>query len=426
MPAAPLIKLPDAIAFETAAAMTMRGLTSAYLLRRIRPLQGGRHHPAARRRRRRRPDRLPVGEAARPHGHRHGLDRREGRARPRPRLRPHDRLHARGRRHARPRAHRRRRRAGGLRQRRQGHLRRRRWTRSSAAACWSASAPRRARCRRSTRCSSRSRARSSSRGRRSPTTSPTRPSAPHSPGELFGHVAAGRIQIEINQRYELDDAAQAHRDLEGAPDHRLVDLRRLNPAERHHDRTPPLTRPPIVRCHGARGSHRGRAADLHHRRRARATSSLADAARDDALFAEIRALLLQHKVLFLRDQDITPRRARGLRRAGSARSRTIRSPAAIPTIRAWCASTRTSTARPSTTRTPGTATPPGARRRRWAACCAASRAPRSAATRSGSTWPRPTTHLPEHIKDADRGPARPPQHRGDASARRCRSRSATR
>ncbi|WP_213303860.1 quinone oxidoreductase family protein [Paraburkholderia sacchari] len=32
--------------------------------------------------------------------------------------------------------------------------------------------------------------------------------------ELFGHVAAGRIKIEINQRYELPDAAQAHRDLE--------------------------------------------------------------------------------------------------------------------------------------------------------------------------------------------------------------------
>ena len=33
-------------------------------------------------------------------------------------------------------------------------------------------------------------------------------------GELFGHVAAGRIKIEINQRYELKDAANAHRDLE--------------------------------------------------------------------------------------------------------------------------------------------------------------------------------------------------------------------
>lgn len=33
--------------------------------------------------------------------------------------------------------------------------------------------------------------------------------------ELFGHVAAGRIRIKINQRYALADAVQAHRDLEG-------------------------------------------------------------------------------------------------------------------------------------------------------------------------------------------------------------------
>jgi NADPH2:quinone reductase len=41
VPAAPLIKLPDAIAFETAAAMTMRGLTAAYLMRRIHPFKPG-------------------------------------------------------------------------------------------------------------------------------------------------------------------------------------------------------------------------------------------------------------------------------------------------------------------------------------------------------------------------------------------------
>ncbi|HRD44887.1 MAG TPA: quinone oxidoreductase [Caulobacter sp.] len=33
-------------------------------------------------------------------------------------------------------------------------------------------------------------------------------------GELFDHVAAGRIRVEINQRYALGDAVQAHRDLE--------------------------------------------------------------------------------------------------------------------------------------------------------------------------------------------------------------------
>jgi len=32
--------------------------------------------------------------------------------------------------------------------------------------------------------------------------------------EIFGHIAAGRIRIDIHQRYALQDAAQAHRDLE--------------------------------------------------------------------------------------------------------------------------------------------------------------------------------------------------------------------
>ncbi len=41
VPAAPLIKLPEAIACETAAAMTMRGLTAAYLMRRIYPFKVG-------------------------------------------------------------------------------------------------------------------------------------------------------------------------------------------------------------------------------------------------------------------------------------------------------------------------------------------------------------------------------------------------
>ncbi|WPN45184.1 MULTISPECIES: quinone oxidoreductase family protein [unclassified Pseudomonas] len=41
IPAAPLIKLPENISFETAAAMTMRGLTSAYLMRRIYDFKAG-------------------------------------------------------------------------------------------------------------------------------------------------------------------------------------------------------------------------------------------------------------------------------------------------------------------------------------------------------------------------------------------------
>ena len=41
VPAEPLIRLPDAISCETAAAMTMRGLTAAYLMRRIHPFKAG-------------------------------------------------------------------------------------------------------------------------------------------------------------------------------------------------------------------------------------------------------------------------------------------------------------------------------------------------------------------------------------------------
>ena len=33
-------------------------------------------------------------------------------------------------------------------------------------------------------------------------------------GELFDHVGSGRIDVQINQRYALEDAVQAHRDLE--------------------------------------------------------------------------------------------------------------------------------------------------------------------------------------------------------------------
>lgn len=41
VPAAPLIRLPEAIGCATAAAMTMRGLTAAYLMRRIHPFRAG-------------------------------------------------------------------------------------------------------------------------------------------------------------------------------------------------------------------------------------------------------------------------------------------------------------------------------------------------------------------------------------------------
>jgi NADPH2:quinone reductase len=32
--------------------------------------------------------------------------------------------------------------------------------------------------------------------------------------DLFGVVVSGKVKIEVNQRYALQDAAQAHRDLE--------------------------------------------------------------------------------------------------------------------------------------------------------------------------------------------------------------------
>jgi len=212
IPAAPLIRLPEAISCETAAAMTMRGLTSAYLLRRIWPLAAGDTillHAAA----------GGVGlivaqwakvlglnvigtvsseakaEVARAHGCDHVI--LYGREDVAKRVREitggagvsvvydsvgKDTF------------------AGSL-----DSLKRR--------GCWSASAPHRARFRRSTPCSSRSRARCSSRARRSPTTSATRREGRTRGGDLR-HVAAGRIRIEINQRYRLEDAVQAHRDLE--------------------------------------------------------------------------------------------------------------------------------------------------------------------------------------------------------------------
>lgn len=110
--------------------------------------------------------------------------------------------------------------------------------------------------------------------------------------------------------------------------------------------------------------------------------NLGEASRDAGLFAEIKSALLQHKVLFLRDQDIT--RAEHVafaRRFGELEDHPV--VGSDPEHPGWCASTSRPTARWSTTRTPSTATPPGAPRRRWAACCAAWKPRPWAATRSG-------------------------------------------
>ena len=90
--AALLIKLPEAISCETAAAMTMRGLSAAYLVRRIYPFKAGDTvllHAAAG------GVGLIVSQWAKLlglHGHRHGVDRCQGRSGTRPWLRSHDQL----------------------------------------------------------------------------------------------------------------------------------------------------------------------------------------------------------------------------------------------------------------------------------------------------------------------------------------------
>ena len=213
MPADSLIKLPEGIAFETAAAMTMRGLTAAYLLNRIYPVKRGRHRTAARRRGRSRADLLPVGAAARRQRHRHRLDRREGRGRARPRLRGNHRLHPGER------AERVRELTGGAgvpvvydsvgETTTAGP-----WTRSAAAGCWSASAPRRAGSRRSTPWTWSPRDRCSSPARRSPTTSRTPRSARRSPASSSAtwRRAGSRSRSTSATRSRMP--SQAHRDLE--------------------------------------------------------------------------------------------------------------------------------------------------------------------------------------------------------------------
>ena len=104
---------------------------------------------------------------------------------------------------------------------------------------------------------------------------------------LFEHVADGRIKIEINQRYELDDAVQAHRDIEAGKttgSSIFVDLMRVEKLTTHIG------------------------AEL-------VGISLAEAITNDDLFGAIKEALLAHKVLFLRDQHDQQSRACRVRRA---------------------------------------------------------------------------------------------------------------
>ena len=118
--------------------------------------------------------------------------------------------------------------------------------------------------------------------------------------------------------------------------------------------------------------------------------NLGVASRDSGLMAEIRALLLKHKVLFFRDQDITRaehvafaqlfRRARRSSRSGK-RPRSSRSGAYLQVTRQAERSLREQL---------GIRTRPGARSRHSAACCAAWNARMSAVTPCGPIWRSPT------------------------------------
>ena len=80
MPAKTVCRLPDAIDFETGAAMMLKGLTAQYLLKKTLPVEGlqaGRLRALPRRGRRRGPDRLPMGQGAGPAADRHRRQRRQ-------------------------------------------------------------------------------------------------------------------------------------------------------------------------------------------------------------------------------------------------------------------------------------------------------------------------------------------------------------
>ena len=119
-----LVKIPDGISDEQAAAVMLKGCTVQYLVRRTHAVQPGEtvlFHAAAggtglia----------LPVAEAPRRHRHRHRRHPREGGAGQGPRLRSSDRLHGRELRRPREGADRRQGRSGGLRFGGQGHVRR--------------------------------------------------------------------------------------------------------------------------------------------------------------------------------------------------------------------------------------------------------------------------------------------------------------
>ncbi len=121
--------------------------------------------------------------------------------------------------------------------------------------------------------------------------------------------------------------------------------------------------------------------------------SLADAARDDGLFEEIRALLLRHKVLFLRDQKIS--RAEHVafaRRFGELEDHPVAGsdPEHPGLVRIYKTPDAPNDRYENSWHTDAN----WRETRRWAACCAASSARPWAATRCGPTWRWPTSACP--------------------------------
>ena len=153
--------------------------------------------------------------------------------------------------------------------------------------------------------------------------------------------------------------------------------------------------------------------------------NLGVASRDPALVAEIRALLLKHRVLFFRDQDIT--RAEHVafaRHFGELEDHPVAGsdPEHPGLVRIY--KSPDTPERPLRERL--------AHRRHLAreaaasaACCAASSARRWAATRCGPTWCWPTSGCPSTSRRRSPACARATASR-PASAPRCRSRSAWR
>ena len=259
-------------------------------------------------------------------------------------------------------------------------------------------------------------------------------------GELFDHVAAGRITVEINQRYALEDAVQAHRDLEAGRSvgSSVFSWRRRapDPTPPHHHRGVPHALPrrpdrsgPVPLVHGRNPRDRGRSAHRHDRgRAARRQPRRGRPGRRRCSPSSRRCCCSTRCCSSATRTSPAPSTSRSP--SDSARSRTTPSRAATPTTRAWSASTRTSTARPSTTRTPSTATRPGGRSRPMGSVLRCVESPaRRRRHDLGRTWPRrtggcPSTSRPRstglrarHSIEASFGAAMPAEQRRGLHAR---------